>query len=254
MVVVILLKLTPILFLFILLIRKEYKAILWIVVILLALSLIAHFTLPENMWIDWYEWVGSRGYGQVISTRLGPPGFGNQNINAFFSRIFLGRGKIMESLVNQYFDFPIWQRETGNRWMIYSSVVVVSLLTLGLIAFRKPKEDRFPSLDFTFSMLLALMYLIAPLSHDHHLVYLLPALFVLFHYLQGESRYTWPFWLAVVSAAALAYRFNYSSPQWHQGFWMLMISFKFYAVLILWGVLLRIFFKSTEPKRATLRG
>jgi hypothetical protein len=91
MVVVILLKLTPILFLFILLIRKEYKAILWIVVILLALSLIAHFTLPENMWIDWYEWVGSRGYGQVISTRLGPPGFGNQNINAFFSRIFLGR-------------------------------------------------------------------------------------------------------------------------------------------------------------------
>jgi hypothetical protein len=253
MVIVILLKVTPIIFLFILFIRKEYKSLLWIVIILIVLSMIAHFTLPENMWRDWFDWVGGRGYGQVISTRLTPSGFGVQNFNGFFSRIFLGRGSTMESLVNQYFDFPIWQRETGNRWMVYISVILASGLSLGLITFRKPKGKDFPSLDFIFSILLVLMFLVAPLSHDHHLIYLLPAIFVLFIFLLNESQYNWQFWLGAIVAAALAYPFDNSNPMWRQGLLMLMISFKFYAVLILWGIFLWIFFQNTEPKKVIIR-
>ena len=127
-------------------------------------------------------------------------------------------------------------------------VISISVLTLGIISLRKPKDERFPLVDFIFSITLVLWYLIAPLSHDHHLTYLLPALFVFINYLQEQSRYNWQFWLAIIAAAMMAYQFNYSNPLWLEGFLMLMISFKFYAVLILWGLFLWVFYKNTEPR------
>ena len=254
LVAAIILKLYPIIILFFLFIQKKFKVIFWVLTLLVIISLVSYAVLPDQIWGEWYDWVGSKGYGQIVSTRLSPSGFGNQNINAFFSRLFLGRGEVMESLVGTVFGMPEEIRETLNRWIIYGVVGVVGLATISLIGLYTLKNKSNASVDLVFSFILTLMLLVAPLTNINHLVYVLPVLFTLIKYLLSEFKSRWRIVLVLVATGMLAYPFNLSDPKLLEGWNVLLLSFYFYAIVMLWVVLASLFGADLKEKTSNVVG
>lgn len=244
LVVAIIMKLYPLIILLFLFIQKKFKIIAWVLVIVIVLSLISVEVLPEKTWNHWYDWVGSKGYGEIISTRLNPSGFGNQNINAFFSRLFLGRGDSMASPIGEQFDWPEEQRETINHWLIYGTVALVGLITIiptGLYSLAAAEKK---SVDLEFSLTLILMLLIAPISNINHLVYSIPAFFTIIYLLLKEARSKLKLALVILAAVVFIYPFNLSNPAWRVGYKVLFLSPYFYSILVLWFVSISMVFSN----------
>jgi hypothetical protein len=102
-------------------------------------------------------------------------------------------------------------------------------------SFRLSKQGGHkPSGDDEISAFLLMIFLIAPLSWDHHLVYILPvAVLAISLIVSGSTRGK----TAVMVVAALfliAWRIPFDHPILLHGWWTLLISIKFYPVVVLW--------------------
>jgi Na+/glutamate symporter len=77
------------------------------------------------------------------------------------------------------------------------------------------------------------MFLIAPFSWDHHLVLILPAIFIAIYEAWNRKLYiALPVLLG--TAFFLALNFNFNNPSFREGWRTLLISAKLYAVAIIW--------------------
>ncbi|MDQ6860281.1 MAG: DUF2029 domain-containing protein [Verrucomicrobiota bacterium] len=219
--IAILLKTYPVLLLLPMLFRKQYKAIALTCVFFGFYTALSLVVFPLHIWTTWLQYVLPKGgYTNHEASAL----LWNQNINAFISRLFIGSDLSEAPLPFASLAKPI--------------ATALALAVLGLsafFAFRAARRDRGSAMSSTeIATFLLVIFLIAPLSWEHHLVYILPAaLLALAILLRGELRMP----LVVLLVAALCiigWRVPFADESLRRGWWTLLISIKFYAVVVLW--------------------
>lgn len=215
--IAIIIKTYPALLVGLLVLRRRYSAAAWTIALFGLACVASYFLLPDSLWHDWLTKVLPNG-------DEAHPGPWNQNIRAFIARAFMPN------------DF--------NQPLITAPALVkpfISLLSFGVVAttiwasfrsWRMPHSPR--QIDMQLSLYLFMIFLIAPVSWEHHFVYLLPSLvLVLVMLLQGEVHGHWR-WITAISLCLIAWRIPFQAPGLKSGIWTLLISAKFYPAVALW--------------------
>jgi alpha-1,2-mannosyltransferase len=231
------LKLYPVLFFIILLLRKEYKTIFYTVAILIGMAVISAPLLPYSAWGDWVGNVATKGYlHDIQGVATGKPA--NQSINALLIRTFFGLNIRFAPL----FTPPDWMIRI-SPYMICGLVGLASLAATWRTELNKIEDN----LNLQFSIWLLAMFMIAPISWDHHLVLILPAIYVAFH---EAFKRKWYFILPILAGLAyfLALNFDFNNPAYREGWRTLLISAKLYAVTILWLFFIMLSFSKTKKR------
>jgi alpha-1,2-mannosyltransferase len=161
----ILLKTYPVLLLPLLVLRKRYAAAAATVALLLLYGLAAWAVLPRELWGDWARNVmPTGGYGLRPFGLFLPVEPWNHSINGF---LLFVRDRCPEvlGLPTRYLTKPLTYLLAG--------AVAAATLGLALVSARKGTGGR--TLDGDVALFLLMMFLVAPLSWEHHLAYVLPA-------------------------------------------------------------------------------
>lgn len=167
------------------------------------LALLTWLALPGSLWVDWFHILPTVGYGETPNGLFSPAAAWNQSFNGFFSRLT--------------------PTATDGRIGTY----LASLLAIAASAFAvrraRTTQDEPDALRVGLTIVFPLIYLVAPLSWEHHLVYLLPTVTVqlaqaCFGEFPREKRLSA---LIVPSAVLLALPFG--------------LLYKFFGVLGLWA-------------------
>lgn len=218
------LKLYPILFVPILFFRREYKALVLLALALLVISSVATWVLPAGIWRDWYVHVASQGYSSTVSG-LTVASTGNQSINGFLTRLFLGlHGDNPEALLPASGWVP--------RVVPFVASGLVLLISIAVTYLGSQNHDD-EALDLQFSLWSLTLFLVAPLSWDHLLVLILPCLYVAARRVALRREIPQALFVALV-AGVLALEYPFGDPSFRYGLATLLISVKFMAVLALW--------------------
>lgn len=114
------------------------------------------------------------------------------------------------------------------------------------LASRRRDADRF--IDFEFSLYLLAMFMVAPLSWEQHLIFVLPpaliAIYLLF--INRQSYLTYMF--VIPSLLILYYALPLASPALANGALTLAISIKLYAVTAIWFFFVLQVYRSSEEE------
>lgn len=224
--IAILLKTYPLLFVPMLFFRKKYGALAATAMLLAIYAAIAYLVLPEVLWRDWVVNVlPSGGYGKIPVNLFSPAAYSNQSINGFVARLFQP---------NQFVNVPF-----PNNGLVpvigYTLALIVGGITVALSYLRSRKELMEGNLlDFEFSMYLLMMYLVAPLSWDHHLVYLLPAALVALNFIFTSDGTRLLRATLLVLLFILGWKYPFEHGLLRSGLPILVISVKFYAITGIW--------------------
>lgn len=234
----ILLKTYPVLLLPLLVIRKRYDAVILTGGLLILYGVISYFVLPTIIWSDWYRNIlPTGGYGQTPFGLDANIAFSNLTINGFTSRMFV---------VNTYGE-ALWYNPSVGRLLAYmlSTGMVGVTIVLSFVCSRK--LDSMLSVDLQFSLFLLMMFLVAPLSWDHHLVFILPSALLAFYLVTRLTANRIMQTFVIASLFLIAWRLP--SVYWTatKGILPTGISIKFYAVTVLW------LFTAMMMRRLTIR-
>ncbi|MDQ6654279.1 MAG: DUF2029 domain-containing protein [Verrucomicrobiota bacterium] len=215
--VAIVIKTYPILLLPLLVFRRRYKAVALTLAFFALYCAAAYALLPASVWSDWVSKVMPES-SQVH------PGPWNQNIRAFVGRAFLP---------NPFSD-PLWALPQIVKPLIMLGSGAVFAATMLVSFFGWWRSDARRPIEAELSLYLLMIFLIAPVSWEHHFVYLLPSLIlVLLLLLRGETSGHWR-WILPVSLCLVGWRFPIAWPALTKGWWVLLISAKFYPAVALW--------------------
>jgi hypothetical protein len=185
-------------------------------------TLVSLVVLPHGTWGGWWNSVlPTGGYGNIPFHLFTPAIPWNQSINGFTARLFLNP------------DYALTIDSAPARWV---PTVLVGFV-LGALAWanlRLNRRARNTWLDEEIVVVLLSLFLIAPLSWEHHLVFVLPAaLLALIHLLEG--RLTVAAAIPVgLAAGLLAWPLTYVFQIRDEGALSLLISLKFFATVALW--------------------
>ncbi|MEX1071364.1 MAG: glycosyltransferase family 87 protein [Anaerolineales bacterium] len=220
----IIVKLYPIVLLIPFFFRREYRAIKYVLIVLVAASAIATLVLPNGIWQDWYTEVASQGYVQEIrGMMIARPA--NQSINAFTTRLFYGLNVRFDRLLPP----PSWAGVVP-----YILAGFVGLTSQGASWWISQNKVREPdNLNLHFCVWSLVMFLVSPLSWNYQLVHVLPVIYIaVLEALKGRN------WLVLTLiigiALLLAYDFPFNYPFFRNGGWTLLISSQLYAIGLLW--------------------
>ncbi len=143
--------------------REGASAAAWLALATIV-SLVA---LPQAIWRDWLANVlPSGGYACVPAGLFSPAAIWNQSLNGFFARAFTESAWSSPVSVNP-----------GLAKLLTYVAAGLCVAVAGLAAWRG--RNRADSLDRTIIVALPTMYLVAPFSWEHHLVYVLPSVLML---------------------------------------------------------------------------
>jgi len=218
----IILKTYPVIFLPLLLVRRQYLVTIWALGYTVALTLVSLVVLPSGTWADWLHFVApTAGYAKTPFHLFSPAMPWNQSINGFTARLFLHPDLALS--VN-----PVAARLVPT---LLAGFIISTLVWVGWKMNNRPR-GRFVN-EEVVTVLLSI-FLIAPLSWEHHLVFVLPAgLLALVHMFQGRMSMivAIPVGLAIgIMAWPLSFLFRIEGG----GLMSLLISLQFYAVVVLW--------------------
>jgi hypothetical protein len=242
----ILLKLYPALLLIPLFFAKRYKTVGLTILLTLIISIIVTPFLPDGAWQTWYANVGSKGYAQsVLNLFTDAPA--NQSIFGLLTRAFFGKNVRFAPI----WVVPGWFSKFAP-YVLSGSVALLSLMASFVLS--RSKTERASALDMNISLWLLVSFLVAPISWDHHLVFIVPALAVLIETLSHTQwkRDTWMFVPTAFAAVALAIPFPYNSPAFREGVKTLLISTSLYLVGLVW--LLAVSYSFLATKRFSSQG
>jgi alpha-1,2-mannosyltransferase len=176
-------------------------------------AIVSWLILPSGIWSDWLVNVlPTGGYTRTPTGLFSPAAVWNQSLNGFFARAFTE---------SQWFA-PVLVDARLARLLTYATAGLVVAIS-GVAVWR---DSRIHTNNLARTMLVALpaMYLVSPLSWEHHLVYLLPSILMLL-----TARSTLPtvatllFSTTTISSAILI--------GLDRG-----LEFKFYGVVVLWAL------------------
>ena len=220
--IAILLKTYPALLLLPLLLRRRFKEIILTCVFYGIVALVAAAVLPSSAWVSWlFEIVPSGSYARDAS--FAEPG--NQNINGFVTRLFLPNPFCEPMLNSPALARPI---ATALALLALGVTVLVSFL-------RQRRGDAREDGDVEIAAFLLVIFLVAPLSWDSHLVLVLPAALLALSMLINGQLGRLEAVLVVAVLLLFLKGINLAHPALTKGWWTLLISIKFYAVLALWA-------------------
>jgi len=161
-------KIYPILLAFVLLWRKDWRTIIYLGIYLIIGLLLSLVFLPSYLWSDWISLASRSGsYGSSIAG-LDNIEISNLCLNGTIHRFFDGIK-----------DFrPIME----FSWLVVPLSYITAIITICLanissyFIYKKRRQDEY--LDFELSIYLLTIFLIAPISWEHHLVMVFPAIIV----------------------------------------------------------------------------
>jgi alpha-1,2-mannosyltransferase len=228
------LKTYPLLLLGFLAIHRRWREIGWTVATVVVLTGMSFAVLPRAAWDDWSRDVApAAGYGvfeTASSARalrwpggtMSPAGVENQSVNGFFARL------LTENKVQR----PLAVMPGLAKALTYAVNVVFVLVSAAVVfaAWRRGTGD----IDGLVTLTLLLMYLAAPISWEHHLVYLIPAILVL-----GVRAFELPTLRGVALAAWLGAAMLLAAP--------FLLRVKIVGIVILWAVALYATWKGAAP-------
>ena len=226
--VAILVKTYPAVLLVYLLATRRYRAVLWTVAALAIACAIAAVVLPGALWSEYLtEVLPTAGYGRTPHELFSPAAPWNQGIAGFVARVFLE---------NEYSGFLVARPAFAAPITYACCAALLSVATF--LCFRSSRHHPDgPAVDLEFSLFMATLFLIAPLSWEHHLVFVLPAAMLAVRLLvQSENRRVVAGFVGL-AAILLAWDLPVESEEIKEGLLTLAISVKFYAVAILWAYL-----------------
>lgn|GEM_PF-1251647 len=218
----IILKTYPVILLPLLLVRKQHRIAAWALGYTTALTLVSLLVLPAGTWTDWMRFVvPTGGYAEVPFHLFSPAMPWNQSINGFTARLFL------------HPDYALAVNPTAAQLVptLLAGVIVSALVWIGRRMNNRPRRRY---VNEEMATVLLSIFLIAPLSWEHHLVFVLPAaLLALVHIFRGRMSIfiAVPVALAIgILAWPLAFLFRIREG----GFMGLLVSLKLYAAVTLW--------------------
>jgi hypothetical protein len=221
----VLLKTYPAVLLPLLVFRKRYGAAAAVVALCAIYAGLSYLLLPTGLWGDWLTNVmPTGGYGQRPFNLFLPGAPWNHNINGFF--IFLG------DRAPDILGRPAAALTRPLTYLSAAAVVAVTLW-LSLRCSRRGNGGRW--LDYEVALFLLMMFLVAPLSWEHHFVYALPAAMMSVRLLVEGGV---PRGARVPLFAALcvaAWDFPRDDMFHYKGLWTAVIPVKFYGALALWA-------------------
>lgn len=220
----ILLKTYPVLLLPLLFFRKRYRAVVWTLALIGLYTAVAWSVLPREVWGDWVTNVmPTGGYGQRPFNLFLPVAPWNHSINGFgtfllsrYTRILWMRGDIAAK---------------GLSYLLSASVMAV---TLGLSYLSSRKGTAGKVFDIEVSLFLSMMFLVAPLSWEHHLVYVLPSALLSIYLLLSEVARRSVKILVVAALCVVAWDFPRDNMYFLTGIAAFANGIKFYAVFVIW--------------------
>ncbi|MBA2433232.1 MAG: DUF2029 domain-containing protein [Chthoniobacterales bacterium] len=217
----ILLKTYPAVLLLPLLYRRQFKAIGLTCVFFGISAAVAALVLPVEVWGSWFrEVLPAGGYAKSAAAALP----WNQNINAWVMRLLVP---------NPFVETPL-----AASWLGNPPATALALAALGATGFfgfraaRRSADGRMGEVEIAAYLLM--IFLIAPLSWEHHLVYILPAAILAITLLMTQNVGRTTAVLLVAALCVIAWRVPLAEPQFGRGWWTLLISIKFYGVVVLW--------------------
>ena len=222
--VAILMKTYPVLLVPLLLIKKRYQAVAAVLALLALYSVIAWGVLPRSLWGDWVTNVlPTGGYGQAPFNLFLPVAPWNHSINGF--------GTFLQ---NRYAEI-LWVRSyVVARPVSYLLSAIVITVTVGLSYLCSRRSMGNKAVDLEISLFLLMMFLVAPLSWEHHLVFILPAALITIHLLLFGGARRGVQLLLTASLFFMAWDFPRDTMFMMKGVWALTNLIKFYAVLTIW--------------------
>ncbi len=148
---------------------RQWKLVSYSILWILLISIVSFIIIPSHIWLSWIQDVLPHGgYMKYPHDDLPPDLIYNQSLNGFIARINLG------NISNEV-----------KRVVIYlCSFGILSTSVLVVINSKRTVQEK---LNFSLAIALPVIYLIAPYSWQHHLVYLLPTIFLLFALKLKES-------------------------------------------------------------------
>ncbi len=220
----ILLKTYPLLLLPLLIIKKKYRAVVLVLTLLAFYTLISWLVLPESLWGDWLANVlPSGGYGRVPFNLFLPVAPWNHSVNGF--------GTFIQDRYPEILWLPA-QALTRPLSYLLSSFLFCGTVLLSYQFSRKSNGEG--EIDLEFSIFLLMIFLVAPLSWEHHLVYVLPSALIGIHLLLFRTmRRTFRI-IFVVALFVIAWEFPRDDMFFLKGALAFINPVKFYAVLAVW--------------------
>jgi hypothetical protein len=220
----ILLKTYPIVLLPLLVIRKRYGAAAAVVGLLALYALAAWLVLPQSLWGDWTRNVlPTGGYGLRPFNLFLPVEPWNHSINGFML--------FVQDRVPSLLGLPT-RLLTRPLTYLLAGAVAVATVGLSYLSMRRGLGEK--TLDVEVALFLLMMFLVAPLSWEHHLVFALPsALFAIDFLLRGRVR---AHIAAAVVAALLVLAWDFPRDNMYliKGPLALLNAIKFFAAFGLW--------------------
>jgi len=178
-----LVKVTPALLLVLFLITGRRRSVYGFFLGVLGLVLLSIIIDGWSPWVHYLQFVPNMGYGRNIEGLFHPSVNANFSLSAFWIRALQGAGPVV--------------RLVG---MLSALTLFVMVLYVGL-RIRGGRSYHFLVLPF-----MVLMVIVSPLAWRHHLVYLLPGVFLTVRYLASESggsgRWVWAGVLLVLAAGS----------------------------------------------------
>jgi hypothetical protein len=178
--------------------------------------------LPPGIWTTWlHDIMPQGGYANNAISASAP---WNQNINAFISRLFLP---------NDFSETPL-----ALPGLAKPAAAFLALAVLGSTCFYSFRQSRRRTAKYfsteEIACYLLTIFLIAPLSWDHHLVFVLPAAVLAIELLVTRQLSRGEVAVALGAVFLMAWPLPYEHEALKRGWLTLFISMKFFAAVALW--------------------
>ena len=139
--------------------------------------------------------------------------------------------------ISDYIHVLKWR----EKWFASSALGYLScgfllLIWMFFVLRKKMDASNETRSNLEISMLLLTMYLVAPISWDHHLVFILPSIFVLLNHFISNNSLGGSFWVVVILSVILSITFDLSHPLFQNGLIGIFVSMHFFSVLGIWFV------------------
>jgi len=237
-------KIYFLLFIPFLILKRQSRAIVWLAGILAAAFVVTTVLWPVSLWGHWLrEVLPFGGYGRYPPGLFPPGRAANQSVNGFIARMLAGDPELRLR--------PILPLAGAAAPLAYA--VCGALIAGGLAAVHRSTQRFGDSrLAVEFSLLLMIVFLVTPFSWEHYLVFLLPAAIIVLSHLVEATALDWQDIAAAGGLLLLAWPVPFHDAALRRGALRLLISAKFYGVVILGVYLLRELFST--PSEAGLAG
>jgi hypothetical protein len=196
----------------------------WAVILVILVSAITLPVLPNDTWQEWYRNVAGKGYAETIG-ETEPWNLSNQSVNGFTARLFQR---------SEYGTPAPLPSETAARVVPYAIAGIVLLMSFTILSLCSRKKRHDDIIDHEVSLVLLAATIVAPISWEHHYVFIVPACLVaLRHVVSNPVQHTHRV-LVILATFVIAFSFPFSRRLFAEGLYSLLVSVKLYAAILLW--------------------